>query len=401
MYALDGIRVLDLSRGWAGPLCASLLGSMGAEVIKVESSTEMDFGRLITQGTKMGKLASVNQNPIFNVMNVNKSSITINLDKGSDLIRELITRCDIVVENFVPGHAEAFGLSYEQVSRLNPKTIMVSFTCSGQSGPEANTRGYAPTFAALGGLSEMTGYPDGPPSQITPWADIISAFAAFLATAAAINQRDITGQGQHIDCAGREIMSCFIGDSLVNYAMNGTVESRCGNRDDVMAPCNCYPCKGDDEWVSLAVADDAEWKALCRVMKRPDWTKDAKFSGQLSRWQNQDEMDKLIATWTVKYTPAEIMKMLQKAGVAAVPSFNFDDLACDAHILERDASEVIDHPEMGPYFRLNLPWKTSATKTVPTRRAPLLGEHTGHILKEVLGKSEAEIAELTSQGVLK
>jgi len=167
-----------------------------------------------------------------------------------------------------------------------------------------------------------------------------------------------------------------------------------------MAPHNCYRCRGHDRWISIAVGNDEEWKALCKVMGDPEWAKDEKFSDPFLRWLNQEELDRLIETWTVNYDCLELMKILQEAGVAAMPSFNTKDLAEDPHLKERKAFSLLEHPKFGKYYVLSPPWRLSDTPVEATKCFPDIGEDNRYVLGELLGMSDEEIEELRERGVI-
>jgi len=221
-----------------------------------------------------------------------------------------------------------------------------------------------------------------------------------VALLAALNHCQQTGQGQHIDLSSREAMTCLIGDSLLDYTMNGRVQSRNGNLDDTMAPHNCYRCRGEDSWVSIAVGNQEEWLALCRAMGRPELAQDKRFADTISRWENQDELDRLVEQWTLNYTNYDVMQMLQSVGVAAVPSFNAENLFTDPHLAEQDFTQVVEHPELGALVMLKPPWELSQTPARIVRHSPLFGEHNDYVLGELLGLSEQKLEYLVRQGVV-
>lgn len=276
---------------------------------------------------------------------------------------------------------------------------MISASASGRTGPEAGVRALAPVFAALSGLSEMTGYADGEPFVGRMSMDTINATGVCFALLAALWHHHRTGQGQYIDYSSREALSLTIGDSLMDYIMNGRVQSRNGNRDEIMAPHNCYPCQGEDKWISIAIATEEEWAAFCDVIGNPEWTKDEKFADAYNRWNNQEELDKLVREWTLKHTHYEVMNILQKAGVAAVPSFSSQDLLSDPHLSSRDLMEVVEHPKLGATMVIRNPWRLSETPPQITRHSPLLGEHNEYVFGKLLEIDKDEIACMEKAGV--
>jgi benzylsuccinate CoA-transferase BbsF subunit len=395
MEALEGIRVIEISVGQVGPMACELLAFFGAEVIRIESLRKVDVTRTqrdpITQAPK-----GLDQVPQFNNINLNKLGIRLNMGmpEGVGLAKRLIETSDVLVENFSAGAIDRLGLGYGVVREIKPDIIMASASGSGSSGPEAGMMGFAPIFVYLSGLAEMGGYPDGPPFEGRTSADAINSYTLFFAIMAALWHRQRTGQGQYIDYSSREGLACIIGDSIMDYTMNGRAQSRNGNLDDIMAPHNCYRCRGDDRWVSIAVSSQEEWLALCRAVGHPEWAEEGKFSDAPSRWQNQEELDRLLEAWTLGHTSYEVMDILQKVGVAAVPSFTAEDLYTDPHLAERGLFEVVEHPALGATPVLGCPWSLSASPARIRRPAPLFGEHNDYVFGELLGLSRGEISRL-------
>ncbi len=399
--ALSGVRVIDFSMGAAGPWAADMLAWMGAEVIKVESGRHPEIMRIILDLVTR-QPQSPNRSLYFETVNSNKLGVTLDLTlpEAVALAKRLVATSDIVIESFSPGTMNKLGLGYEVLREINPSLIMLSCSAAGATGPESNSLGLAPLFSAMGGLGHMTGYVDGPPSEIRFTIDMMVAMANSVAVLAALNHRQQTGQGQHIDLSSREAMTCLVGDSVLDYTMNGKVQSRTGNRDDIMAPHNCYRCRGEDSWVSIAVGSQEEWLALCNAMGQPDLAIDKRFSDAVSRWENQEELDRIVEKWTSKFTNYDVMSKLQSVGVAAVPSFNAENLFTDPHLAEQDFTQVVEHPEMGALVELKPPWELSETPANITHSSPLFGEHNDYVLHELLGISKEELDCLVKQGIV-
>jgi len=248
----------------------------------------------------------------------------------------------------------------------------------------------------------MSGYPDGAPIKSGAGAhiDIINGMTAAAALLIALDHRVRTGEGQFIDLSEWEVPCSLTGEAFLDFSMNRRNPPRRGNRDDVMAPHNCYPCQGEDKWVSIAVATEEEWQAFCGAMGNPEWTERGEFSDAFSRMKNREDLDKLIGEWTKQYTHYEVMNILQKVGVAAIPSFDQAELFSDPHIRERDCWAEVEHPEAGKNVALNPTWKLSETPARITRHAPLVGEHNERIFLELLGIPIEEFAELVGGEVL-
>ena len=399
--ALEGVRIADFCWLWAGAYATGLLALLGADVIKIESMARPDPSRHMSL-TIGQAFEGVDHSPVFNSINLNKHSVKLNLKhpKAVELAKKIIQISDVVTQNMRPGAMDKMGLGYEVVKQIKPDIIMLSSSSFGTEGPLRSYGGYAPSFAAYSGLTHLTGYSDAPPNPMTGSTDLMSAATSAFAVLAALNHRQHTGQGQHIDLSSVESLAVFTGDALMDYIMNGRVQSRKGNRDSIMAPHNCYRCRGDDKWVSIAIATNEEWQAFCNVMGNPQWTHDEKFADGYDRWKNQEELDKLVTEWTLNYTHYEVTNMLQKVGVAAMPSFSNQEIFSDPHFQERHLAVEVHHPAMGKQVVLGPPWHLSETPAKITRSSPLLGEHDEYVFGQLLGMSTSEIAELTKEQVI-
>jgi crotonobetainyl-CoA:carnitine CoA-transferase CaiB-like acyl-CoA transferase len=276
---------------------------------------------------------------------------------------------------------------------------MVTLPAFGSIGPDKDYVSYASTIEAVGGLNVSFGYPGEPPvlSGTYP-ADPIGSMYGVVSLLAALNYRYETGKGQYVDVAQSEAVTTLIPEVMMEYIMNGRIRPRLGNRDEIMAPHGVYPCKGEDKWVAIAVGNDEEWDAMCKVMGNPDWCKDEKFSDQFSRWQNQDELNRLVADWTTGFTPYEVTHKLQKAGVAAGNSLDIAELIIDPQVVKRGAIIQQNHPVAGKINVYRAPWKSALTAKNPP--APLLGEHNDYVFKTLLGLSDSEIAKLSDDKVI-
>lgn len=399
--ALAGIRIADFTWVWAGPYAIMLLAYMGAEVIKIESSKRIDTARKgsITTGQAF---AGWDSSSLFNNLNLNKLSVTLDLSqpKGVELARRIVSISDVVAQNMRPGVMDRLGLGYEALAQIKPDIIMLSSSAYGETGPYREYTGFAPHFSAYSSLAYMTGYPDGEPNMLTGATDIRSATTAAFTILAALNYRQRTGQGQHIDLSSTEALSVLIGDSLMEYTMNQRVPYRDGNRDAAMAPHNCYRCRGEDKWISIAVATDEEWEALCQVMGNPAWAGEECFADSFSRWQNQEQLDRLINEWTINYSHYELMERLQAAGVAAMPSFSAEELFSDPHLREREFITEVEHSVLGKQVVFSPPWKFSETPPRIERAGPLLGEHNDYVFGELLGMPREEIIRLIEEQII-
>ncbi|MFC1534489.1 CaiB/BaiF CoA transferase family protein, partial [Thermodesulfobacteriota bacterium] len=339
---------------------------------------------------------------LFNTLNLNKLDITLNLSnpKAVALAKDVAKLCDIVVENFRPGVMKALDLDYETIKKVKPDVIYLSSSSRGSTGPERSYAGYAPMFAALGGISSITGRADSLPSSMTGSTDLIVGTSGFFAVMAALMYRSKTGKGQYIDLSSSEAVSVLTGDALMEYAINQRNMQRKGNSDFTMAPHGCYPCSGERKWISIAVGSDLEWKAFCDAIGNPDLINDERFSDESSRRANEEDLNILISEWTRKHTHYEAMEILQNAGVAAMPSLNVKELFSNPHLMERSAYAEVDHPVSGIQTVLDSPWKLSATPSIIIRHAPLFGEHSEYVFGQLLGLSDEKIEELKQEKVI-
>ncbi len=400
---LAGVRVTDFTWAWAGPHGTLLLALLGAQVIKIESRTRLDHSRvrsLMAGATQGGPDAS----PLFNDLNLNKLSLTLNLrtDEARDIVRRLVAKSDVVVQNMRPGVLDRLGLGYDDLRAVKPDIIMLSSSAVGATGPEQTYAGYAPTFAALSGIAEITGYPDRPPLPLSGSVDLRVGTASAFAVLAALYHRKRTGQGQNIDLSSTEVMSSMMGEQFLTYQMTGRAPERLGNRDSTMAPHGCYPCRSGNaeaRWVTIAVGSEAEWLALKRAVGDPTLEAET-FADPARRWHNQERLDEILARWTRDRAADEIVRTLQAAGVASMPVNTGGEISRDPHVVERGVMEKVEHAVMGEKAVMGAPWRFSADGVGVHDASPLLGEHNAHVLGEILGMPEEEIRALTEAEVL-
>ncbi|HEX9880801.1 MAG TPA: CoA transferase, partial [Candidatus Binatia bacterium] len=300
-----------------------------------------------------------------------------------------------------PGTMKRLDLDYESLTEVNPKLIMLSSSNLGQTGPHAKHPGFGSQLSSLAGFTNLTGYADGPPQILYgPYIDYIAVGFGVVAILAALDFRERSGKGQHIDLAQYETGLHFLAPILLDYRVNGTVANRNGNRDPRMAPHGTFPCKGDDAWCVISASTDGQWKALVEAMGHPAWGRDAKFATLQGRKRHEDELEQKISSWTRQKTPREVMETLQAAGVQAGRVNNMKDLFEDPQLIHQRQWVMIQHPEMGemPYHRP--PYVLSASTAGPNKRDPLLGEHNEYFYKELVGLESEEYAEFVNEGVI-
>ncbi len=421
--ALAGLRVIDLSQIFAGPYATKLLADMGAEIIRVECAARSGRGGALPRMKPGGAFGasfpdgdtgerSYNRFAYYNEVNRNKYAITLDLTKplGVDVFERLVRISDVVVENFTPRVMKNFGLDYPVLRETNPQIIMISLSGYGQDGPYRDYVTYGEGIEAMVGLSQLTAYPDGEPLKPgVAYADATSGLHAAFAILAALHYRRLTGNGQYIDLAMREAVTPILGAAIMDYTMNKRAAKPMGNRHPMMAPHGCYRAQGrgvkgeenekEGAWIAIAVSSDEEWRAFCRAMGDPPWTRDAKFASRSGRLANREELDRLIGEWTSGYDHIELMNMLQGSGIKAGAVFNISELAHDPHLNERGFFEELSHPEAGTHLYPGVSWRMSRTPGRLRLPAPCFGEHNRYVFGELLGMSDEEVSRLADEGV--
>ena len=400
--ALDGLRVVDLSMGWAGPLAAMLLSDFGAQIIKVESITHLDWWRSDFTGEDPDD-RPYEKVPQFIGVNRNKFDCTLDLTKprALELLKDLISIADVLVENYTPRVMKNFGLTYDVVSEINPSLVMLSMPAFGSSGPWREYGAYGNTIDALAGVAGLTGYPDRSPILASnAYGDPVSGIGGAIGLLMALVARRRTGRGQHVELSHQELAIHHVSQTLMDYVMNGRIATRQGNRHPRMAPHGVYPCKGEDQWIAIAVTSDDEWRSLCQALDHPEVTTDPRFLDLSSRSENRDDLNALLGQWTIDWEKSELAYKLQESGVSAAP-VNADadmlgepQLAARSGYVWQDRSYVGHHPYPGVTAQL------SATPGEVSMPAPTLGEHNQFVLGEVLGLSPQEIESLEADGII-
>ncbi len=390
---LQGVRVVELTKVWAGPYAGKLFSFLGAEVIRVESEGSLDVTR--TYG-----VADVNKAPGFQAVNPQKLSVQIDMKskEGVQLILDLASKSDILIENLRPGAVKRLGLGYDTVRAVKSDIIYTSMGMYGTEGPLSYQTGYAPCFAALGGLSSLVGYEGEPPAGMNiRYADSTFGAIAAYASIIALMHRRRTGIGQFIDVSAVESMSSMIGDTVMDYVLNGVIHECDSNRHADMAPHGTYPCR-DGEWVSLAIASESAWQALAAVMGQPELAADPKFNTLAQRQANIVELDALVSAWTAQRDAGELVSIFQQHGIAAGKSQSSVDLISDQHLWARDFYHGVTNSDGSTRPILGPGWKMSRGAAI-TDGAPSLGEHNAYVFGEILGIPVEEQQRLAAAGV--
>ncbi len=408
---LNNVRVLDLTMAWAGPYATRLLADMGAEVIKIEAVENWDLLRTFT-----GQAPDVervwDRSPYFNHVNRNKYGCVLDLSKagGRDLFLRLVAISDVLIENFRAEVMDNLGLSYETLAAINPELIYVSMPGHGKSGPERDFIAYGTNVEQLAGLCHLSGYADGPPQKTgISYGDPIAGIAAAGAVGLALWHRRRSGRGQYIEVAQRETLINLIGEYVVGFSMSakggsasggtGREPARRGNRHSSMAPHGCYPCAGDDQWLTIACEDDAQFAALCGAIGRPELAADPRFADVVSRYRHQDALDDVIAAWTRARLKEEAARALQAASVPAMPVLGVPEVFADEHLRVRRFFEPVSHAVAGAWEIEGPHWRLSESPGHVRLPAPAFGEHSDYVFRHLLRLSDEEIAALEAEGV--
>lgn len=415
---LDGIRVISMGSAWAGPYVGRVLAELGAEVFRIELHGGKQFGRgtpeaeeawkkkLLARGMSQEDIEKAARRTPGDRGNYQPDNYGIGLDlrndKGKEVYKKLIEITDIVVDGFSPGVMADFGLDYSALKKIKPDIIYASIPATGLTGPEKDVRMWGTGCEFVGGLTSTRGYLNGRPHRAACYiADGIASPHILAAILATLNYRADTGKGQHIEVAQAECATSIMGEAIMDYSLNGRVARPIGNQHSSYAPHNCYRCKGEDMWVTIAVTSEEEWECLCQAMGNPEWTKDPKFTDALSRWQNQEELDKLVETWTSQHDHYAVQAILQEAGVPAAAVVTLEEhVLYDPQVKERELYVwLVYHDGVSdPIFRV--PWVLPQTPTKLTRCAPYVGQHNEYLLKYVLNLPEEEIDKLIEESVV-
>ena len=393
---LEGIRVLDFSRYAAGPYCGALLADMGAEVIRVERpGGEAD--------RELGPFAPNGESIVYGmVLARNKKGITLNTrsEKGREILKELVKRADIVVENYGVEGKKIMGLDYESLSQINPAIILVSISGFGSFGPYAKKLCFDAVAQAMSGAMCYTGFPENPPTRAAvAYVDLSSAIYGALGAMFALYHREKTGKGQMVDVALLDAAISFVASMGVaaEYKLLNYVRPQIGN-------CSFYnynnTYKAKDGWIFIYTAGNRIWQSLLKVIGREDLAQDSRFKDDMTRWQNRDILDPIISEWVSQYAVKEVFDLLEEARVPCGPVNNISTIVDDPHVRAREMLVDIDFPGLGPVPISGVVPKLSEAPGKIEKRAPLIGEHNEEIYCKLLNLSLEELGQLKQEGII-
>lgn len=398
--ALEGIRVVDFSWGAAGPIATKLLADYGAEVIRIESIYKPDWLRGVPPN-KDG-VAGFERSGYYANFNSSKRLISLNMNhpKGRGVFLRLVRIADVVSDNFTPRAMKKWGISYDDLVKVNPSIIQVSLPLQGLTGPHAFYQGYGNNLQALVGVNHLTGWADRQPVGTgVAYTDFTGPHFVGVAVMAALDYRQRSGQGQFIDLSQYEAGVHLLETAILDYTVNDHVQTRAGNRRPEAAPHGAYPCRGQERWISIACFSDEEWRACAQVLGHADAVRDERFATLEARKRHEDELDKLMAGWTAAWDEYQLMDALQRAGVPAGVVQNACDLHQDPQLKHRGHYWSLEHPEIGRHAYDGPSWRLSRTPA-NLRAAPTWGEANDYTYRELLGLDDEDYADLLGEGAL-
>jgi formyl-CoA transferase len=395
--ALSGIRIIDMTHNQAGPACTQILGFLGADVIKLEEPKGGDIAR-----TNMRDKAD-SDSLFFLVLNANKKSLTLNLktEAGKELFRQVIAKSDVLVENFGPGALDRLGLGWEALAKINPRLIYATIKGFGTYGPYSGFKSFEPIAQAMGGAMCVTGFPDNPPTYVFPAiGDSGTGMHMAIGILAALQQRNATGKGQHVEVSMQDAVVNLVRVSLRDHQRFGHPPPRTGNQLGRNVPGTTYPTApgGPNDYVYI-YAQQQMWPAVAGVLGQPELADDPRFKTVEARWQNRAALEPIVAAWTSQRSKHEVMRLMGEAGVPCGACQDTGEVLADPHLKAREMIVDVDYPTRGTYQTVGCPIKLSASP-VEVSRPPQLGEHTEALLGSLCGMGPEDVRRLRKDGVV-
>lgn len=392
---LEGLRVLDLSRVLAGPVCSMLLGDLGADVLKVEQPGVGDETR------SWGPPFTKGESAYFLAINRNKRSLTLNLKdlRGLALLTRLVQASDILIQNFRPGTLERLGLGYAEAARLNGRLIYASLTAYGSSGLGAAKPGYDFIAQGVGGLMSITGLPDGPPTKVG--VAVVDVVAGLLLTGlilAALHRRERTGRGEEVETSLLQAAVALLINVASNYLVSGEAPGRWGNAHANIVPYQTFATA--DGHLNVAIANDGLWRTFCQIIGEPAWAEDPEFATNAARTRNREQLVPLLAARFARLPTAAWLPRLEAAGLPCGSVNTVAEVLADPAVRHLKMVQEVEHPTLGKVPLLGIPFTLAGSPPVIHRPPPRFGEHTGEVLGEVLGLSPEDVEALHREAVL-
>lgn len=391
---LEDIKVLDLSRVYAGPGGSMILGDLGADVIRIESPEGTDSMREWTPIID-------GESTYYMCANRNKQSVTLNLkhEKGKEILLQLVKDADVVLENFKTGTLDRMGLGYEDLKKVNPSIILCSVTGYGQTGPFSEEPGFDPVIQAIGGLMSLTGDPTGDSLRVgLPVVDIMTCQYVAISIISAIRLRDHTSTGQHIDISLFDVQVSSLANAASSYLNAGSVQKRIGNSHSYIVPYQVFQCK--DRPLMVCAGNERLYKKLCDLLGHAEWAEDERYSTNDKRIEHREELTEKIQKVFYEKTADEWFEILSEAKVPAGPVNSIDQVFKHPQVIARDSVEEIPHPTLGKIKMVKSPMRFSELGVSTKHHPPLLGENTMEFYEKRLGLEKAEIKRLREEGVI-
>jgi crotonobetainyl-CoA:carnitine CoA-transferase CaiB-like acyl-CoA transferase len=392
---LANVKVLDVASFMAAPMTAMWLGDFGADVIKIEHPG----------GDMMRGWGSLKDDvPLFwKMVARNKRSVTLDLHKaqGQELLRRMACKADVLVENFRPGTLERWGVAYETLHDLNPRLVMLSISAFGKTGPYSSRAGFGTLAEAMSGYAHVTGQPDGPPTLPSfGLADAVTGLCGAFAVMVALHERDsMSGEGQAIDLGIYEPMLTMLGHHFVDFDQLGIVAERLGSRLPFASPRNAFKTH-DGDWVAMSCSTQSVFVRACHAIGRPDLVADERYANNQTRTENYIALDAVFADWISSHATEDVLATLNDAGAAAAPIYDVRGVFNDPHFRDRENLVAVDDPDLGSIRMQNVVPKLSRTPGGIRHAGPRLGEHTREVYSDWLDVSDAELDQLTADGVI-
>lgn len=400
---LEGVRIVDLTMGWAGPFATRHMADLGAEVIKIESITYPDWWRGTNPSEAYYKEQLYEKATYFNMMNRNKLGVTLDLTspEGVGILKKLVGTANAVIENYSAEVLPKLGLDYAALSKINPNVIMVSMPAFGANNAWSNTRAYGGTLEQASGLPLVSGMEGWPPTMTSyAYGDPIGGYNAAAALLIGLMYQKRTGKGRFIDFSQVEGMLSLVAPSIIEQSVNGFVGPKLGNRHAMYSPHGCFLCKDADDWIVIAVATDAQWKSLCRVMGRTDLAKNSGFDTEKGRRLHENEIEAAIRSWTKHRSADDAMALLQKQGVPSGAVRPIGSLMQDPHLIQRGFWRVVERPFVGHHLSGGTFFREGGESASIRNSAPTLGQHNAKVLSGILGLTVDQLSALSARGVI-